>query len=163
MGDELPDDILRCIRRILRKTSEYSRQLARKTDLSVPQLMCLLAIEKAAQEDPDVVTAVMIGKQLNLSAPTVSRLIDRMEKSGFVSRERSTRDRRKVYLSLTDKGQKVLRQAPPLLHEQFLARLSGMSQRQQSQLLRSLQKVVDMMEASDVAADPVLMPGSEKA
>ena len=149
MGEELPDEILRCIRRILRKTSEYSRQLARDTELTVTQLMCLLAIDKAAQDDPDTVTAVMIGKQIHLSPPTVSRLMDRLERSGF-------------YLTLTDRGQQVIQQAPPLLHEKFLVRLAELSQRQQSQLLRALQQVVDMMEASDYEAEPVIMPGMEK-
>ncbi len=51
-------DTLRSIRRILRKTSQHSRQIARQSGLSVSQLLCLKAIDEA--EAGGEVTAAMI-------------------------------------------------------------------------------------------------------
>lgn len=41
--------------------------------------------------------------------PDVTRLMDRLEESGFIERERSTTDRRQVASRITDKGLEVLR------------------------------------------------------
>ncbi|HSG70094.1 MAG TPA: hypothetical protein VLA12_06745, partial [Planctomycetaceae bacterium] len=48
--DEVAFEILRSIRRILRKTSQHSRQLTRQSGLSVTQLLCLKAISEAGDE-----------------------------------------------------------------------------------------------------------------
>ncbi|MGE4271258.1 MAG: MarR family winged helix-turn-helix transcriptional regulator [Desulfitobacterium sp.] len=45
-----------------------------------------------------------ISEKLNLQSSTVVRLIDRMEKGGLLKRVNDTKDRRIVYLELTDKG-----------------------------------------------------------
>ena len=41
---EIAHEVLRSIRQIVRRISEYSRQLSREVGLTVPQLMCLKAI-----------------------------------------------------------------------------------------------------------------------
>jgi DNA-binding MarR family transcriptional regulator len=41
-------------------------------------------------------------------APGITRLIDRLEQSGFVRRERQTSDRRQVVCYITDEGRKLL-------------------------------------------------------
>ena len=41
-------------------------------------------------------------------APGITRLIDRLEQSGFVRRERQTSDRRQVVCYITEEGSKLL-------------------------------------------------------
>ena len=101
---EVAYEILRSLRRILRKTSEHSRQISRQSGLSVPQLLCLKAIHDAGEEE---VTAAKIADTIQLSAPTVTRIVDRLEVAGYVTRERRSQDRRKVCLSLTELGRQI--------------------------------------------------------
>lgn len=49
-----------------------------------------------------------IGKHLVAQVPDVTRLIDRLEEMGLVTRQRSDSDRRVIKVSITDKGLKTL-------------------------------------------------------
>lgn len=154
---DIADDALRAIRRILRKTSEYSRQLVRQSGLTVPQVLCLRFIAEAQPDDE--VTVAMVSGAVQLAPATVSRILDRLEDAGLVLRERRSQDRRKVCLSLTESGRRQVDKLPTPLQEQFVARLKGLSPGEQRQLLGSLEKVVEMMEATGLDAAPVLEPG----
>ena len=105
---EIAHEVLRTIRQIVRKISEHSKSLYREVGLTVPQLMCLKAIGEL-DEEHDEVTVVMVAKRLQLSAATVSRIIDRLTRAQLVVRERRSKDRRKVCLSLTPRGSSVSR------------------------------------------------------
>lgn len=157
--EPIADDILRAIRRILRKTAEHSRQLAREGDLSVPQLLCLRKVAESTKVEP--VTVAEVANAVQLSNATVSRILDRLEKAELIVRERGTVDRRKVYLSLTPAGKRRVNKLPTPLHEQFLARLTELGKVEQSALLASLEQIVEMMGAEELDAAPMLMPGAD--
>jgi DNA-binding MarR family transcriptional regulator len=155
----VPDDVLRAIRRILRKTSEHSRYLLRIAGLTVPQMLCLRAIAEA-EEEPEV-TVGTVCHAVQLAPATVSRILDRLEDAGLVVRERRREDRRKVFLSLTELGHQQIDKLPTPLQEQFISRVLALAPQEQQQLLGTLEKVVEMMEASDLDAAPVLEPGAD--
>lgn len=152
--DHTSDDVLRALRRILRKISQHSRQLSRDAGLTVPQLLCLRVIGRA--EPKSEVTAARISEAIQLSPATVSRILDRLEKGELIVRERRSADRRKVCLSLTDAGRRKIHELPTPLQEQFVARMQALPVGEQSQLLGALEKIVEMMEATDVEAAPIL-------
>jgi DNA-binding MarR family transcriptional regulator len=156
---DVADEVLRAIRRILRKTSEHSRHLLRVAGLTVPQLLCLRAIAEAKASAE--VTVGTVSHAVQLAPATVSRILDRLEDAGLVVRERGSQDRRKVFLSLTDLGRQQIDQLPTPLQEQFVNRVLALAPQKQKQLLGSLREVVEMMEATDMDAAPVLEPGVE--
>ena len=49
-----------------------------------------------------------IGEQLVARVPDVTRLIDRLEEAGLVTRNRTTQDRRVVLIQITDSGRQLL-------------------------------------------------------
>lgn len=49
-----------------------------------------------------------ISEQLTAEVPDMTRLLDRLERLGYVARERSSIDRRMVKVTITDKGRAVL-------------------------------------------------------
>jgi DNA-binding MarR family transcriptional regulator len=51
-----------------------------------------------------VVTPGVLRKELNLSSPATTALIDRLDSSGHVVRERQSSDRRQVQLKMTPKA-----------------------------------------------------------
>ncbi len=149
-------EILRSLRKILRKTSEHSRQISRQSGLSVPQLLVLKAIaDHPAGND---LTAAMIAKSVHLSAPTVTRIVDRLEMAKYVVRKRHGDDRRKFCISLTPLGKKRLESLPTPLHEEFLAKLKKLKRSEKDGLLSALEQIVEMMQAGDIDASPVLTP-----
>ena len=154
--DDIGDAILRALRRILRKVSEHSRLLARSGGLTVPQFLCLRAI---AGHPDDALTVAEVGKVVQLSPATVSRIIDRLERAGYVRRERRSDDRRMVSLSITDSGKERLAALPSPLHERFVERLNALDAAERATILLALDELVSMLEAGDIDAAPVLMSG----
>jgi len=157
--DSIGFQILRAIRRIIRRTAEHSRNVGKQGGVSVPQMLCLKAVSEFPADTE--VTVAMIAASVQLSAPTVSRILDRMENSGFLSRERKSKDRRKVCVSLTDKGWQRIKNLPAPLHEQFLSRLGTLDPIQCLGLLKALEKIVALMDAEGLDAAPVLTPELE--
>lgn len=158
-SDSIGFQILRAIRRIIRRTSEHSRNVGRQGGVSVPQMLCL----KAISEFPEgaEITVAKVAEAVQLSAPTVSRLLDRMEKGGFILRERNSRDRRRVCVTLTDAGWQRIENLPTPLHEEFLERLDTLDPIECLGLLKALERIVELMDAEDLDAAPMLTPELE--
>ncbi|MCB9718741.1 MAG: winged helix-turn-helix transcriptional regulator [Myxococcales bacterium] len=158
-GDD-SEAVLRAIRRIVRRISEHSRNLSRQVGLTVPQLLCLKAIGQLEEsEGQPEITVLLVGERVQLSPPTVSRIVDRLVRAGLVTRERRARDRRKVCLSLTAAGVERYGTLPRPLQETFVARFGALSVQRQQAILQALEEVGAMMEAGSLDAAPVLTPG----
>jgi len=98
-------------------------------------------------------------RAIHLSQPTVTGILDRLEKRGLVRRQRSDEDKRRVHVWLTDDGERLLADAPPLLQEEFTAEFSKLDNWEQTQILSTLQRLVLMMEAKHIEATPILTTG----
>ena len=84
---------------------------------------------------------------------TVSRILTRMEKDGLVNKSRSSGKKNEIYITLTEKGEQVHRQA--LKVEAFREIMSCLSEEERQQMDSSLQKLRDkglesLKEASKV-------------
>jgi DNA-binding MarR family transcriptional regulator len=157
-ADSVGDEILKALRRILRRVALHSRQLLKETGLTLPQVLCLRALGECPGGQA---TQVELSRSLQLAQPTVTGIIDRLERAGLVKRERSTADRRKIAVSLTESGHSRLGSLPTPLQEEFIERLMQLSSTERTSLLQSLTRVVELMEAQAVDAAPMLLPGAE--
>jgi DNA-binding MarR family transcriptional regulator len=152
-------EILRALRRIVQGIYIHSKQLFREAGLTMPQLLCLKAIQEA---DRDEITAAEVSRTVQLRPATVTGILDRLERDGLVLRERRSRDRRKICLSLTDAGTERLSGLPLTLQDRFLGRLQQLDDSERKQLLEALQRVVGMIDASNIDASPILLSGDVK-
>ena len=152
---DIHEDLLVALRRIIRATDLHSKRVSRESGLTVPQIVVLKSVRDLGE-----VTTSEISRRVSLSQATVTIILDRLEERGLVERYRSTRDRRIVHTRLTQQGRSALRNAPGLLHERFLEKFTGLSDRRQKEIVKALQKVADMMGASDLDAAPLLEVGS---
>lgn len=78
------------------------RFLSRKYGLTMPQYQLLLAAMYG-----DATTLGSLADELNCSRGNLTGVADRLERDGWLVRERSTEDRRVVNIRLTEKGTKV--------------------------------------------------------
>jgi DNA-binding MarR family transcriptional regulator len=76
-----------------------------------------------------------------------------------VQRKRSTDDKRKVHVALTEKGSEALATAPRLLQDNFLKAFGALPDWEQHLLVASLERVAHMMDAADLDASPYLHTG----
>lgn len=159
-ADDYSDDVLRAIRRIVRRISSHSHFLAREVGLTVPQLLCLKAVGEL-QDLKDEVTVASVAERVQLSAATTSRIMDRLERADLVMRKRTSRDRRRVCLSLTDPGHERFKTLPKPLQDRFVDRLASLDEVERRQILTSLEKVAHLMDAEKIDASPVLTPDAD--
>mgnify|MGYP000330223280 CR=1 FL=1 len=152
---ELDLRILTSLRRIIRAVDIYSRKLNSELGLTTPQLLCLYALQRN-----DNMTISQLAKEINLGASTVIGIVDRLEAKGYANRNRSTKDRRKVFIDLTPSGLDVVTKAPSLLQENLSASFSRLDLKSQINITESLEKVVSLMEAEDIDASPNLISTS---
>ena len=143
--------ILRSLRQIIRAIDRHSRKLRRLFNLTVPQIVCLQQL----REQGDL-TAGDLAQAACLSQPTITGIIDRLEKRGLVNRLRGARDRRRVFISLSEEGREIVAIMPKPLQDQFLTRLAELPEAEQTTVAETLAMIVDMMSAGDLEASPIL-------
>jgi DNA-binding MarR family transcriptional regulator len=134
--------ILLALRQIIHALDSYSRRLAIEYKITGPQLMCLYSIVHNGN-----ITLSTLGKDLSLSPSTVNGILDRLEAKNLITRERKDRDRRKVILTATMEGVKLIQQAPLPLQKTLLLELQNLSEQEQASLAGSLEQMVQLMYA----------------
>jgi len=148
------DQVLISIRRIIRAIDLHSKKLVQKHGLTVPQLIVLREINSWKE-----VNVGEIAKNVSLSSATVTDVLARLEKRRLVERRRSNTDKRRVEVTATDAGVKILESAPPPLQESFIEKFETLKEWEQTLILATLQRVVSMMESRDVDVSAVLVTG----
>jgi len=148
---EKHQELLIALRKVIRAIDLHSKHLSKTSGLTSPQLLIMLEIDKVSG-----VNSSQVAKSVNLSAATVTNILDRLENKNLISRVRDTQDKRKVGLYLTDNGKALLLNAPQALQEHFIDKFSNLAQWEQSQLLSSMERLSEMMDANEIDAAPLL-------
>lgn len=146
--------ILQSLRRIFRAADLYSHRLAHDHQVTGPQLMCLVQLCETGE-----MTLSALSKAIYLSPSTVVGIVDRLEARGLIERLRSSSDRRKTFLSPTDSGRKLVSEAPSPLQSALQRGLQDMSADQQQALVRTMDRLVEMLEIHEFDAAPMLETG----
>jgi DNA-binding MarR family transcriptional regulator len=148
---EKHQELLIALRKVIRAIDLHSKHLSKTSGLTSPQLLIMLEIDKASG-----VNSSQVAKSVNLSAATVTNILDRLENKDLITRVRNTDDKRKVGLYLTESGKALLLNAPQPLQEHFIEKFSNLAQWEQSQLLSSVERLAGMMDANEIDAAPLL-------
>lgn len=154
LQDNVTEMVVVSLRRIIRAIDLRSRFLVASYGLTGPQLTVLRELS--------VHGGVSVGeltRAIHVSQATVTGILDRLTKRDLVRRKRSETDRRRVHVWLTDLGEQLLADAPPLLQEEFTIQFGKLDDWEQTQVLSALQRVVAMMEAKHIEATPMLTTG----
>ncbi|NNJ92260.1 MAG: MarR family transcriptional regulator [Gammaproteobacteria bacterium] len=151
----ITEEILIALRRVIRAIDQHSRNLIQSHGLTGPQALMLKEIVRCPG-----ITGSELAKRISLSQPTVTDVIKRLEGKDLLERTRDLDDKRKIILRATDRGKALIKQSVPLLQEKFETRLNELRDWEQLQLLSSLQRIAEMMNAEDIDASPVLTSGA---
>ncbi|NDV91661.1 MarR family transcriptional regulator [Alteromonas sp. 345S023] len=149
------EELLVALRRIIRAVDLRSKQLSKHVGLTGPQLLVMQNI----QERPGIMVRE-IADSINLSPATITNILDRLEARDLATRIRSTQDKRKVGVFLTERGKAAVVDAPRPLQEHFVDRFAQLKEWEQSQMVATVQRIATMMDAEDIDASPFLELGS---
>lgn len=152
------DDSLIALRRILRATELYERDLAGAVGLSPAQLRVLQIVDERGSATPKA-----LATQMGVSQATVSALVDKLVAQGLVERVPSREDRRQTNVTVTVDGRARMKRAPDALQQRYVRKFLDMADWEQAQLVATLERVADMLDARGLDASPVLTTGEIRA
>ena len=147
--------VLRNLRKITRSIDIHSNRLKQSHGMTGPQVYIMQEIAKSGS-----IQIGSLAQKVSLSHATVTGILNRLEKQALIARARDHHDKRRILVSLTGKGEEILRNSPPLLQEQFLSAFEKLAEWEQLQILSSLQRVANLMDAEKLEAAPLLESGS---
>jgi len=136
------DEIVETIIYLYTESRRITKQAARELGLTGPQLTVMKILETVGD-----LSLSDLSERIRAQNSTVTGIIDRMEREELVVRERSTSDRRVVYIKLTPKGAATAKtiQIEPM--EIFRTVLTALSREDMKDLLRILGKVQKRVRA----------------
>jgi DNA-binding MarR family transcriptional regulator len=110
------------LRPVLLRVGRELRREAREVGISPEQVSLLVAIKYA----PGIGVRELATKE-KISAPAMSNHVDRLERGGLVTRTPSVADKRRVGLTLTDEGQRLLRRVRSRRTAWLVSRLGNLT------------------------------------
>jgi len=145
--DQLAREALRQFRVIFGAVRQHFQAVEKACGVSGAQVWVL-----ATLADSPGMRVSELANALSIHQSTASNLLDKIEKSGLIRRERSHRDQRVVQLYLTEQGSEALARAPRPFTGLLTYALSKMSNEDLLSLTENLTKVVEGMDQVDIAA-----------
>src|SRR5206468_1085797 len=94
-------------------------------------------------DDIEATSLFDLARHMGVTASTMSITVDRLVRGGYVVRERSTEDRRRVDLRLTAAGLRIKKQQKVLEPELVVAVLEHLDKRKRRQALRGLELLAE--------------------
>ncbi len=142
--DSLQQEVFLSLWRTYDRLRVVEDELFRTYDLS-PQQYNTLRLLRAVHPDP--LPTLAISKRLVSHAPDITRLLDKLEQRGLISRERPPENRRSVLATITRAGLDLLSDLDERVRESHLRQLGHMSEAE-------LRKLVDLLRAARSPHEP---------
>lgn len=133
------EDLFVCLLRTAELLSRNVEKVLKTGDVSPTQYNVLRILRGA----PEGLTCNEIGKRMITRDPDITRLLDRLEKRGLISRCRETKDRRQVQTRISPQGLRLLKELDgPVtdIHRQQLGHLGREGVHRLQELLEKAQK-----------------------
>lgn len=114
---ERVDSVGRVVQGYQAAVDDFDRESARLLGVNSTDLRCL----EVLITEPDVeFTPRIIADRLNLTTGSVTTMLDRLERAGYVTRERHPQDRRKVIVRATaEAAQRSWAMVGPMIQESY--------------------------------------------
>lgn len=151
-------EVLIKIRKIVRSVDIESKKIQKEYGVSIPQVLCLNFLHESVNYQA---TQGEIRKFLNLNPSTVSGIINRLEKKGYLARLPKLGDKRVVNIALTSAGDKLLSTIPSLLHEQLSEKLKKLNNDELKTVEEGLETLVKILDIQQVEASPLITIDAE--
>jgi len=114
-------------------------------DVSTQQMTIILALHEMKRG-----TITKLAKRLNVSAPTITGLIDRLQRSAYVERSRSKKDRRVVFVRLTKKGTRFVAKIRKTIQKRWVQILAYLNEAEREQYLSIIKKIIEGISSEEL-------------
>lgn len=147
LQDQLIQECMQSLRRIVKSLEDYSQSVEKRFNLTGPQLWALWELGRSgpcALKD--------LAERMKLDPSTVVGVVDRLVVKGLVVRNPDPSDRRRISLVPTPKGEEILVAAPHPAQGHLLAGLERMDRSNVENLHEALDTLVKVLEAENLEA-----------
>ena len=121
-----------------RRINDEAKVNTLKYELTVPQFEVLWLIQSSGEKSMEALAAY-----LGVKPPSVTAMIDKMERGGLVKRQKDACDRRIVHIGLTTKTKRQLTQLRRHKEAVFNRIVGALSRKDRAELTRILSRLVD--------------------
>ena len=126
---------------LMREASKSHRILCREGNLSIPSILILDLLRECSECKMSV-----IAKVLGISMSTATGLVDKMITDNLVKRERSSKDRRVVTISMKKKGKDFAGKLKKLRVDSLNRMYSVLTKKERDEYLSLIRKVYKSLE-----------------
>ncbi|MBC1805417.1 MarR family transcriptional regulator [Listeria cossartiae subsp. cayugensis] len=99
MDEKLVKEVIFSFREVQRKTHHVLAEEAANREITTTQLLAIRELQRESE-----LTLGELAERMKLGKSTVSGIVDRLVKAGFLKRTRNETNRRALSLELTEKG-----------------------------------------------------------
>ena len=138
-------EIMQSLRRIFKAIQDYFQEISKKYGITGPQLWALKTVAANGS-----LSLGELSKKMYLHPSTISGVVDRLEKKGFVVRDRGQEDRRVVKVQLTPQGKKIVAKAPNPIQGKMIYGLNRLKKRELTSIYDAVKELVEIVEAQNV-------------
>jgi len=139
------------IRRVFQVVHEQSKEAKRKTGITGPQLWAIKIIRELSP-----VRVSDLARRLYIHPATAVGILDRLEASGLIIRERSLQDKRVVKVRLTGKGEKLVVDAPRVAQGLLVEGLEKLTLKRLQAISSALDELVAILGAQELPPQMIL-------
>ncbi len=138
------DRIVEAVIYLYTESRRATKEVARRYGLTGPQVTAIKLLEALGD-----LSLSALSERMSAKNSTITGIVDRMERDGLVTRERSDADRRVVLIGLTEHGRGLAAEIPVEPMQMFANALRALSREERDDLRRILRKLTDVV-ARDV-------------
>ena len=139
------DEMLTTAYRSIWKVEEVMLRHLSNSSLSLSEMHMLESISKKKNEG---VTVTDIAQDLDITLPSVTAMVKRLEKKGYITKAKSNEDARRVQIVLTNEGRRA-EIAHRYYHRRMVRAITrDMNEQEKAAVLSGLGKMIDFMRLS---------------
>jgi DNA-binding MarR family transcriptional regulator len=131
--DELTHEFLEVVPMMMRHVRAEFRS-HRTPDLSMPQFRTLVFVNRIPGT-----SLSPLAEHLGLTLPSTSKMVDHLVLRGYLDRQSSLHDRRKITLQITSLGESILEKSYQATQNQLQGLFEKLSKQEQESILACLQ------------------------
>ncbi len=138
-------EIMQSLRRIFKAIQDYFQEISKKYGITGPQLWALKTVAANGS-----LSLGELSRKMYLHPSTISGVVDRLEKKGFVVRDRGQEDRRVVKVQLTPRGKRIVGRAPNPIQGKMIYGLNRLKKKELTSIYEAVKELVEIVEAQNV-------------
>ncbi len=128
------------IRRVFQVLTEQSRRIEHETNLTGPQLWVVKILK-----DTSPMKVSDLARSMYLHPATMVGLLDRLEVKGLLKRTRSDKDRRVVFIDLTEQGRELEINSPEVVQNLLVKGLESIGMNDLELISGGLNRIVTIL------------------